>query len=306
MAVEYVLQTSGIEKVYDKKKVLDDVTLNLEKGKVYGLIGKNGAGKTTLMRLICGLSYPTSGKLELFGKSKKREYNSMLSKLGALIEYPTLNGKMTAKENLKLNRIIRGITDSKVENEVLELVGLSDLGSKKVKDFSLGMRQRLSIAIAILSNPDFLILDEPVNGLDPIGVVEIRKLIKQLNESRGITILISSHNLQELYQTATNYIIIDKGSIKKNISLSEIEEQCQHYLIIESNNNDVLIDILQNELKINEYEVLSDNEVKFQIDAIDKKKIVETIHSSGLIVYNIESKEETLESYFISIVGEED
>lgn len=305
MAVEYVLQTSGIEKVYDKKKVLNDVTLNLEKGKVYGLIGKNGAGKTTLMRLICGLSYPTSGKLELFGKSKKREYNSMLSKLGVLIEYPTLNGKMTAKENLKLNRIIRGITDSKVENEVLELVGLSDLGSKKVKDFSLGMRQRLSIAIAILSNPDLLILDEPVNGLDPIGVVEIRKLIKQLNESRGITILISSHNLQELYQTATDYIIIDKGSVKKNISLAEIEEQCQHYLIIESNNNDVLIGILQNELKIEEYEVLSDNEVKFQIDAIDKKKIVETIHGSGLIVYNIESKEETLEGYFISIVGEE-
>ena len=222
----YVLKTTNLCKRFKSYKALDNVSVTLEKGKIYGLIGKNGAGKTTLMRIVSGLSYATEGTIELFGASSAKEYNKQLSKIGTLIEYPSLNGRMTAKQNIKLVKIMRGIKDKSVDDELLEMVGLGSVDpKKKVKDFSLGMRQRLGIAIAMLTNPELLILDEPVNGLDPVGVVEIRNLIKKLNQEKNITVLISSHNLPELYQTATDYIIIDKGVIKQTLTLDELEKK---------------------------------------------------------------------------------
>lgn len=210
-----MVQLKDVTKNYGKTAAVREVSLTLEKGKIYGLVGKNGAGKTTLMRMIAGLSLPGSGSISVAA-----------DRIGTLIEAPSLNGSMTAVENLKFYRMLCGEASQKSsDEELLALVGLEGVGKKKVKDFSLGMRQRLGIAVALLGNPPFVMLDEPVNGLDPVGVVEIRKLIKKLNEEQGMTILISSHNLPELYQTATDFIIIDKGCVKKEISQEELEKE---------------------------------------------------------------------------------
>ena len=210
-----MVQLKNVTKKYKKTAAVSDCSLTLEKGKIYGLVGKNGAGKTTMMRMIAGLSIPGSGEISV-----------ATDRIGTLIEAPSLNGTMTAVENLRFYRMLCGENgQEKSDEELLSLVGLDGVGKKKVKDFSLGMRQRLGIAVALLGNPEFVMLDEPVNGLDPVGVVEIRNLIKKLNEEQGMTILISSHNLPELYQTATDFIIIDKGRVKKEITQEELEKE---------------------------------------------------------------------------------
>lgn len=212
---EKIVRMINVTKEYRGVSVLKNCNLSLEKGKIYGLVGKNGAGKTTIMRMIAELAIPTTGMIE-----------KLSDNIGALIEAPALNGSMTAKENLKFFRMLCEKECTALSDEkLLELVGLINIEKKKVKDFSLGMRQRLGIAVALLGNPDFLMLDEPVNGLDPIGVVEIRNLVKELNREQSLTILISSHNLSELYQTATDYIIIDKGMIRKEISQEQLEQE---------------------------------------------------------------------------------
>ena len=224
-----IISLKNVSKEYRKRITLQDIHLILEKGKVYGLIGKNGAGKTTMMRIIAGLAFPTTGEVTV---------NTL--KIGTLIETPSLNMNMTAKQNLKFYRILfagqhkennrkyRKFSNNKEQmsdDNILALVGLDNTGRQKVKDFSLGMRQRLGIAIALLENPDFVMLDEPVNGLDSVGVVEIRNLIRRLNEEKGMTFLFPSHNLPELYKTATDFIIIDKGIIKKEISHEDLERE---------------------------------------------------------------------------------
>lgn len=212
---EIMVHLEAVTKKYKETLAVNNCNLKLKKGKIYGLAGKNGAGKTTMMRMIAGLSIPTSGTVTLLSK-----------KIGTLIEAPSLNGSMTAKENLNFYRMLCEDKNASFSNEeLLELVGLTDTKRKKVRDFSLGMRQRLGIAAALLGKPDFLMLDEPVNGLDPVGVIEIRNLIKMLNEKYQITILISSHNLQELYQTATDYIIMDKGVVKKELTQEQLDKE---------------------------------------------------------------------------------
>lgn len=215
---ENLITLKNVNKKYRKVCALQDVNLTLKKGKIYGLVGKNGAGKTTMMRIIAGLAYPSDGGVEVLFK-----------RCGMLIEAPGLNGDMSAGQNLKFYRMLYSDEerDGQTDEDILDMVGLKDTGKKKVKDFSLGMRQRLGIAVALLANPDFVMLDEPVNGLDPVGVVEIRKLIHKLNEERGMTILISSHNLPELYQTATDYIILDKGRIRKEVTQEQLEKEAE-------------------------------------------------------------------------------
>lgn len=209
-----MVQLKNVTKKYKKTVAVADCSLTLKKGKIYGLVGKNGAGKTTMMRMIAGLCIPGSGEISV-----------ATDRIGTLIEAPSLNGTMTAVENLRFYRMLCGEPVEKSDEELLAMVGLEGIGRKKVKDFSLGMRQRLGIAVALLGNPEFVMLDEPVNGLDPVGVVEIRNLIKKLNEEHGMTILISSHNLPELYQTATDFIIIDKGKVKKEITQKDLEQE---------------------------------------------------------------------------------
>lgn len=301
----YVLKTTNLCKRFKSYKALDNVSVTLEKGKIYGLIGKNGAGKTTLMRIVSGLSYATEGTIALFGASSAKEYNKQLSKIGTLIEYPSLNGRMTAKQNIKLVKIMRGIKDKSVDDELLEMVGLGSVDpKKKVKDFSLGMRQRLGIAIAMLTNPELLILDEPVNGLDPVGVVEIRNLIKKLNQEKNITVLISSHNLPELYQTATDYIIIDKGVIKQTLTLDELEKKCEHYLSITCDDPDKAIKVIENELGTKKYKRMQDGSIRLYDFVDEKQKISDALFNNHIKVYEFSRLGETLENYFLSVIGE--
>lgn len=300
---KYVLKAHGITKKFGHFTALNNVSINLEAGKIYGLIGQNGAGKTTLMRLIVGLSFPSNGIIELFGHSNEREIQKELRRIGSLIEYPSLNGNMNAKDNMKLHRIIRGIPNEELDSELLETVGLKGVGKKKVKDFSLGMRQRLGIAIALISNPELLILDEPVNGLDPVGVVEIRNLIKKLNEERHITILISSHNLPELYEVSTDYIILHKGEVKKILSADELSENCKHHIKIQCNKPELLASVIEEKLKTTNYRVMPDKSIKLY-DYLEKRELVsKTIYENGIIPTNFSLEGDTLENYFLSIVG---
>ena len=299
-----ILKTENISKKYGNTQVLHDVSITLESGRIYGLIGVNGAGKTTLMRQILGLSVPTSGEIELFGK-RGRDILKERARLGCLIESPGLVLGMTAKQNLRLHRIMHGIAHKAVEDELLATVGLAGTGKKKAKDFSLGMKQRLGIAIALLTNPELVILDEPINGLDPIGVVEIRELIKKLCEERGMTILISSHNLPELYQCATDYIIINKGEVKQEISLEELEERCRHYLQIETPDKEKLAAVLEQQLGTTNFKVMPDGSVQLYDFTDERDKVSDVLFENGVKTTGFSLKGETLENYFISVVGQQ-
>ena len=301
--IKHVLKTNNLTKNYHGVNALHDVSISLETGKIYGLIGQNGAGKSTLMRLVTGLSFPTSGSIELFGHTGEKALQLERKRVGCMIEYPSLISNMTAKENVKLHRIMKGIPDEKVEDEMLELVGLVGPGKKKAKNFSLGMKQRLGIAVALLGNPELLILDEPINGLDPVGVVEIRNLLKKLCEQRQMTILISSHNLPELYQTATDYIIIHKGQIKQTLTLSQLEECCKHHILISCLQPEKLVSVIEMKLNTTNYKVMPDKTVKLYDYLDEKERVGRVLFENGIIITNFSSEGDTLEDYFISIIG---
>ena len=245
MMEEAIIETKNLTKKYKLNTSLNNINLKLEKGKVYGFIGKNGAGKTTFIRMITGLAFPTSGELSLFGNSREKELQEARRKIGALVEGPSLYPFMSAKENLKAQQIQLGKEDEREIGELLDLVGLSGVGNKKARNFSLGMKQRLGIAMSLIGNPDFLIWDEPINGLDPEGIKEIRILIDDLNK-KGKTLLISSHILGELENTATDFIIIDKGNIIENISKDELLNKRREYIDIVTSDNSGAISILKN------------------------------------------------------------
>ncbi|HEX3076289.1 MAG TPA: ATP-binding cassette domain-containing protein [Lachnospiraceae bacterium] len=300
---EHVLKINNLTKSYHGVNALQNVSVTLEAGKIYGLIGQNGAGKSTLMRLITGLSFPTSGSIELFGHSNEKEIELERKRIGCMIEYPGLNLNMNAKDNLRLHRIMRGIPNEEIEDELLELVGLKDTGRKKAKNFSLGMKQRLGIAITLLGSPELLILDEPINGLDPLGVVEIRKLLKQLCEDRHITILISSHNLPELYQVATDYIIIHKGEVKKAINLSQLEECCKRHILIECDQPEKLLGVIEMDLNTTNYKVMPNKWIKLYDFLEEKEKVARAIFNKGILTTNFSVEGDTLENYFITVIG---
>lgn len=221
--MDVILQTKNLTKKYGNKIVVDHVSMTICKGDIYGFIGKNGAGKTTLIRMVCGLAKPTIGNLSLFGSDHLVENRA---KLGTVIESPALFPNMTARENLIVQCKLQNITDLRKIDEILELVGLHDTNKKKAKNFSLGMRQRLAIAIALIGEPELLILDEPTNGLDPEGIKEIRELIVHLNQAKGLTVLISSHILGELSKFATRYGIIHKGKLIEELTEEDLWKRC--------------------------------------------------------------------------------
>ena len=300
---EYILKTSNLTKKYKNYKAINNVSLSLETGKIYGLIGRNGAGKSTFMKLIAGLSYPDEGHIELFGHTKESEIQLERKRIGCMIESPSINLSMTAKENMKLHRIIRGIPDEKIEDELLSLLDINNTGKKKVKNFSLGMKQRLGIANTLINSPEFLILDEPINGLDPLGVVEIRKLLTKLCNEKNMTILISSHNLPEMYQLATDYIFINKGEIIQTLSLEELDEYCRHYLLIKSTDVYKLVNVIERKLNTTNFKVMPDYSVQL-FDYIDDKEFVgKTLFDNNIVVTNLSNEGGTLEDYFVSLVG---
>ena len=255
--MEYVLKTNSLSKSYKNFKALNELTMNVPKGAIYGFVGKNGAGKTTLIRLICGLQEPTSGGYSLYGVSNsQKEILKSRRRMGAVVETPSIYMDLTAVDNLKEQYRVLGIPSYDSIPELLKLVGLENTGKKKAKNFSLGMRQRLGIAIALAGDPDFLVLDEPINGLDPQGIIEMRELILKLNREHQITVLISSHILDELSRLATHYGFIDSGRMVKEISAKELESACRKCIRLEVSNVQTLARVLDG-MKI-DYNIISD------------------------------------------------
>ncbi|KHF38022.1 ABC transporter ATP-binding protein [Halalkalibacter okhensis] len=300
---EYVLKTSQLSKEYQRKKALNKVNLTIKKGSIYGFIGQNGAGKSTLIRLITGLAYPTTGTFELFGENSTRELIEARKRIGTIIEGPALYPQMTAVENLETHRLLKGIPGKECINQTLKIVGLQDTGKMKTKNFSLGMKQRLGLAIALLGDPEFLILDEPINGLDPMGVVEIRELLKKLNQEYGITILISSHILSELHLLATHYGIIHKGELLEQLSAKELNEKCQQYLHIKVDNPNKAATIIESHLGTQEFEVMPDGTMKLFAYVDAPGKVSKILTDEGLVIEEFMPMGEDLETYFSHRIG---
>lgn len=299
----YVLRTRRLTKQYKHDYVLKNVSMTLKQGEIYGLIGQNGAGKSTLLRLVTGLALPTSGSIELFGEVKRRECTEALKRIGSMIEQPALYPHMTALENLEVQRLQRGIPGKECISKTLKLVGLEHTAKKKVKHFSLGMKQRLGIALALLNDPELLILDEPTNGLDPMGIVEIRELIKKLNREKGITVLISSHILSELYQLATTFGMIHQGKLIEEISKTELDEKCRQYLQIKVDNPQTAAIILENELHTVDFEVLHNGEIKLYAYLDDIRTVSKTFTNHGLVIEHLSIEGDRLENYFAKVIG---
>ncbi len=298
-----VMEAKGITKTYRQTQALDKVDLKLEKGKIYGFIGQNGAGKTTLIRLITGLAFPTGGELSLWGKTGEKELQEQRKRIGSLIEGPALYTNMTAYQNMEVQRIQRGIPDKSIIDKTLKLVGLADTGKKKVRNFSLGMKQRLGIAIALLNTPEFLILDEPINGLDPAGIKEVRNLIKTLNKEYGMTILISSHILEELYNTATDFIFIDKGHIIEELSEAELNEKCKQHVEIRTMDPQKAIMVLEQKLNTDNFKLMPDNTIQLYDHLDDLETIAGAMAEEKVLVTGLTVTGDTLEEYFLNKIG---
>jgi len=297
--METVLKTNKLTKVYGRRKVVDGVSMTINKGDIYGFIGKNGAGKTTFMRTVLSLTSISSGEVELFGGKRIEEVGN---KIGSLIEAPGLYKNATAYENLKRFSILYGADESKI-NDILKFVNLDKTGKKKAKDFSLGMRQRLGIAIALLGAPEFLVLDEPINGLDPAGIKEIRDVILKLNKELGITFLISSHLLDELAKVVTKYGIINNGVLLEEVSAKELINNCKNKLIIKTDDNEKAKELIKSEFDIKKIDSIKDKLVLYsnlESSALINKYLVK----KGILVSEIYTEVDSLEEYFIRKIGD--
>lgn len=299
--MEYIFTAHGLSKSYRHFKALNGLSMNVPKGAIYGLVGKNGAGKTTLIRLITGLQEPTQGRYCLYGtQNDEKDITRARRRIGAVVETPSIYGELTAVENIKEQYRVLGLPSFEGIDDILKLVGLENTGKKKAKNFSLGMKQRLGIAIALCGDPDLLILDEPINGLDPQGIVEMRELILKLNQDGQITVIISSHILDELSRLATHYGFIDGGRMVREISAEDLDAACRKCIRIEVSDMNAL-SLTLDEMKL-EYNVVS--ETKADIFAqITVTELVLALAMKNCQVISIQEKDESLESYFMSLVG---
>lgn len=299
--MEYILTTNALSKQYKQFKALNGLSMHVPKGAIYGFVGRNGAGKTTLIRLICGLQEPTSGSFILYGiENSSKNIVKSRRRMGAVVETPSNYLDMTAEDNLKQQYRILGIPSFDGISDLLKLVGLENTGKKKAKNFSLGMKQRLGIAIALAGDPDFLVLDEPTNGLDPQGIIEMRELILKLNREHQITILISSHILDELSRLATHYGIIDGGRMVKELSAEQLEAACRKCMRVTVSDTRALVRVLDG-MKA-DYKVLSDT----QADIFAKLNISQLallLAKENCELVEVQERDESLESYFVSLVG---
>lgn len=298
--MDYILQTQHLRKTYGKFVALDDLTLNIPKGAIYGMVGRNGAGKTTLIRVITGLNSPTKGEYTLFGvKHTDAKILEVRRKTGAVVETPSLHPDMTARDNLIQQTIALGIPKDNIDN-ILKLVGLANTGKKKAKNFSLGMRQRLGIAFSLVGDPEFLVLDEPINGLDPQGIMEVREMILRLNREKGITILISSHILDELSRLATHYGFVERGRVIKEMSAEELEIACRTAVHVNVNDTNILAEVLRG-MGL-EHRIYSPNEADI-FSPVQVTPLVLALNEKNCFVNSMTERHESLESYFMGLVG---
>ena len=296
--MEYVIETKDLTKRFPKKLALDNVNMHVQKGDIYGFIGKNGAGKTTAMKLILGLITATHGSVELFGS---KDLQKGRARIGSLIEAPGLYTACSAYENMKRFAILNGGTDKDIK-EILELVGLGDVGKRKAGQFSLGMKQRLGIAIALLGNPDILVLDEPINGLDPAGIKEIRDTLLRLHDERGVTILISSHILDELAKITTRYGIINDGKLVEEIAADELMERCKQNLRIKVSDTKKALGILEKANMLGAHSTDGDSIVLFE-HFEHPGEINELLVKGGIRVDELCASNSGFEDYFIERIG---
>ena len=299
--MEYVLETSALCKRYRDFTALDGLDMHIPKGAIYGFVGRNGAGKTTLIRLICGLQQPTGGGFTLYGvKNTDNRISRCRRRMGAVVETPSIYLDMTAEENIRQQYLVLGVPSTDGITELLHLVGLENTGKKKAKNFSLGMRQRLGIAVALAGNPDFLALDEPVNGLDPQGIIEMRELILKLNREHGITVLISSHILDELARLATHYGFIDGGRMIQETSAEELEARCRKCVRAEVSSAGILARVLDG-MGVS-YRVADDSRVDIYGD-IPITQLVRALEQEHCVLYSVKERDESLESFYMDLMG---
>lgn len=299
--MEYLLETDNITKRYGPIVAVDHVSIRLKQGEIYGLIGRNGAGKTTLLKMLAGLAKPTEGSFTIFGESAEKT-SRMRDRVGVLIETPGLYPNLSAMGNMKIMAMIVGENNDLYLQELLEDVGLGGIGNRKVKAFSMGMKQRLGIAMSLVGHPDILLLDEPINGLDPQGIVEVRELISKLNRERNITILISSHILEELSKIVTRYGIIHNGRIIDQFSQAELLRRCQERIEIRPSDTTKAVTVIE-KMGISDFKVVDNSVIQIFERLEDSGEIVLELAKNDIKTLNISIKNENLEDYFLHVTG---
>lgn len=300
-----LIDVKELEKQYMKQKAVKGASFQIREGMICGFIGPNGAGKTTIMKMLGGLVLPTNGSISIYGENTEKGLAKARSRMSFMIETPYAKEKMSAKENLEKQRLQKGIPDKHRVDEVLEIVGLADTGKKYVKNFSLGMRQRLGIANALLTKPEIMVLDEPVNGLDPEGIVEIRELLLKLNREEHITIVISSHILSELSLLCTDYIFIHHGELVQSVSANALKKLCREHYHIHTDNDAMALAILQDRLGVTEYDVEEDGSIRLYEHLEGIREISKALYEGGVIPLSLGMREANLEQYYMDMVGEQ-
>lgn len=299
--MDYILQTKNLYKSYGKQVVLNGLNISIPKGSIYGLVGKNGAGKTTLIRIVCGLQKQNVGDLAIMGISNTNSaIQQVRHKIGAIVETPALHLTMTAHENLKMQMLLLGNYDTKQAEDLLDFVGLSNTGNKLTKNFSLGMRQRLAIAVALCGNPELLVLDEPINGLDPQGIIDVRELLLKINKEKGITILVSSHLLDELARVATHYGFIDNGKLVAEMTAEALTTDPERKTTLHLNHVNGLV-MAMTKFQ-NKFELIDDKTLVIY-GPIEVTDLVLALHEKGIVVHRIVEKSESLEDRFFELLG---
>ena len=298
-----VLETVDLAKQYGKQFAVSELNMHVKKGEIYGLLGRNGAGKTTTIRMAMGLLQPTKGEVKLFGEKLTVPTKQIFNRIGALIEAPAFYENLTAKDNLKIIADLRGTQSRDCIDRALMLVNLENETHKKVKQFSLGMKQRLGIAMALMHEPEFIILDEPTNGLDPVGIQQIRLLIQKLCAEKGTTILISSHILSEIEQMANTIGIIDHGKMIEELSMDEIRRRNRHYVKMTVSDMNRTVPLLEKELFITDFEIISEREIKIYQIETDFEKVNRLLNQNEIGVSEISKNKGNLEEYFLRLTG---
>lgn len=298
-----ILKTDNLCKRYGNISALDNINISLQKGHIYGFIGENGAGKSTLLKVLTGLCFPTSGTMTILGESNEKGHERVRSQMGSMIETPSLYLEYTVYENVNVQRILSKNPDKKACDNALSLVGLSDVRNIKTRKLSMGMKQRLSLAMALISKPQILILDEPINGLDPKNIAQFRQTVKKLNEENGMTFFISSHILSELYLLATDYIIIHKGKILKCITHEELEKQCRKCLRIKMDDVPKGVVLLEKGLGTKDFKVAADNTVYLFSHLNDVESVAKVLSDNHILITELSLSEDSLENYFFSVIG---
>lgn len=304
MKMEYLVEARNLTKRYGTFQALTEVNIKIKRGEIYGLVGDNGAGKTTFLKTVCGQIFPSEGEITLFGAHQQREQEKQRKRTGAIVELPGFYPQLSIEQNIEYYRIQKGIPGKDVIEKALKTVGLWDVRKKKGKVLSLGMKQRLGIAIALMGEPEFLVLDEPINGLDPSGIIEIRNLLKRLNQEKNMTIIISSHILSELEQLATVYGFLEKGRLLEQISAERLHEKCGNYLEVAVSDTEKYTALLEKTMQHGQYLVLPDKTIHIFRPGQDIEKYSRLASDNGIGIRTMMLKQKTLEEYYMSLKEE--